>query len=327
MNNDNLVSIIIPVFEVENYLEQCLDSCLAQNHKNIEIIAVNDGSPDGCGDIIDRYAAKDSRVKHLRQENQGIPNARWNGILLSKGEYIMQVDGADFIPDNAVSCLLEEAIEHNCDMVFSDFYRVSENELRVKTLDLTNGLTMSGKDFFNESIRLEIVARLTKRDFFLHYELPKKEVGEDVFTMVQVLNECKSVRYIKCPLYYCRIRKEAMQSSPMTVKNEIEHWTTLIDFLVEKKYPKIVIFHIVLKTLSVFLNYSNDYDNPITAATKGDVDKLIKLALKNYPRLLKDNILDADYCKAIIITYLLRYLPKSVVAIHNYNKLRGKAKI
>lgn len=327
MENNPLVSIIIPIYKVEQYLEQCLDSCLAQTYKNIEIIAVNDGSPDTCGDIINQYAAKDSRVKHLQQENQGAPMARWNGMQMSKGEYIMQVDGDDFIPENAVLCLIEEAIKYDCDMVFSDLYFVTGSELRISTLPVMNGLMMSGHDFFEEPIRLEIVGRVIKRELFLHYELPKEHMGEDVFTMTQIMNNCKKVRYMKCPLYYYRTTDGSAMHTPSTVKNEIEFWVVMLDFINTNNYSKIVKRYSALHSLTIISKYINDYNNTITKSADKEIDKLIRLAIKSYPRMVRDIIMNIDHYKAIIIAYILRYFPKMVSVLHKYNKLRGKSNV
>ena len=91
------ISIIIPVYRVEKYLRACVDSVLAQTYKNLEIILVDDGSPDNCGQICEEYAAKDGRVRVIHQTNQGVAAARNSGLEIATGEYIGFVDSDDYI--------------------------------------------------------------------------------------------------------------------------------------------------------------------------------------------------------------------------------------
>ena len=95
-----MISIVVPVYKSEKTLAGCLDSLLAQTYKDIEVICVIDGSPDSCGEICDRYAAKDDRVKSIKRENGGVSSARNRGIEEAKGEYLMFVDSDDTVePD------------------------------------------------------------------------------------------------------------------------------------------------------------------------------------------------------------------------------------
>ena len=97
MTNQPLLSVIIPVYKVEKYLRQCVDSVINQTYKNLEIILVDDGSPDNCGKICDEYAQKDRRIKVIHQENQGVSAARNLGTKLAQGEYITYVDSDDWL--------------------------------------------------------------------------------------------------------------------------------------------------------------------------------------------------------------------------------------
>lgn len=102
-----MVSIIVPIYAVEQYLEKCIDSLLAQTYKDIEIILVDDGSPDRCGEICDRYAAADKRVVVIHQQNQGVSAARNAGIDAAKGEYVAFVDSDDWVHADYLECLIE----------------------------------------------------------------------------------------------------------------------------------------------------------------------------------------------------------------------------
>lgn len=126
--NQGLVSIIVPVYKAEKYIHQCIDSLLAQTYRNIEVILVDDGSPDHCGKICDEYAAKDYRVKVIHQQNGGVSVARQTGIDHATGEYSIHADPDDWVELNMIEELVAKAVADNADMVICDFYRESKSD-------------------------------------------------------------------------------------------------------------------------------------------------------------------------------------------------------
>ena len=116
-------SIIVPVYNAEQYLQECLDSILAQTLKDIEIIAIDDGSPDNCGKIIDEYAKKDKRLKAIHQKNSGYTTAVNKGIQLAKGEYIGIIESDDWIEPNMYEVLYKNAKENNTDVTKGGFWK------------------------------------------------------------------------------------------------------------------------------------------------------------------------------------------------------------
>lgn len=107
------ISIIVPVYKVEKYLRQCLDSVISQTFQDWEMILIDDGSPDNCGDICDEYALRDKRIRVIHQNNSGLSVARNVGIACSSGKYIFFLDSDDYIPNNSLSDLIEVAQSHN----------------------------------------------------------------------------------------------------------------------------------------------------------------------------------------------------------------------
>lgn len=126
--NQGLVSIIVPVYKAEKYIHQCIDSLLTQTYSNIEVILVDDGSPDNCGKICDEYAAKDYRVKVIHQQNGGVSVARQTGIDHATGEYSIHADPDDWVELNMIEELVAKAVADNADMVICDFYRESKSD-------------------------------------------------------------------------------------------------------------------------------------------------------------------------------------------------------
>lgn len=123
----DLISVIVPVYNAERFLERCLDSILIQTHQNLEIIVVNDGSTDGSANIIDRYAEKDSRIITIHQKNAGVSAARNAGLRAAKGTYIGFVDGDDEILPDMYEVLLNNLLAHNADISHCGFELVKPN--------------------------------------------------------------------------------------------------------------------------------------------------------------------------------------------------------
>ena len=121
-----LISIIIPVYNVEKYLDKCINSVLMQTYKNIEILLINDGSTDSSGQICESYAKKDSRIKVIHKENGGLSDARNVGIEHSTGSYIMFVDSDDYIDCNMASVLYNLLNSTNSDMAICNCTKVDE---------------------------------------------------------------------------------------------------------------------------------------------------------------------------------------------------------
>ncbi len=117
-----MISIIVPIYNVENYLKQCLESICKQTYKQIEIILINDGSTDGCSDICDLYLERDSRIKVIHKRNEGLVRARKTGINFAMGEYIAYVDGDDWIEPNMIERLYNTLIEQDADIAICGRY-------------------------------------------------------------------------------------------------------------------------------------------------------------------------------------------------------------
>lgn len=124
------ISIIVPVYNVEEYLPKCLDSLINQTLKDIEIICINDGSTDSSGEILEKYSKKDSRLKVITQSNQGVSAARNNGVEIAKGEYIGFVDSDDWVDADFYEKLYTTAKQYSADIAAADMVRVKHGKIR-----------------------------------------------------------------------------------------------------------------------------------------------------------------------------------------------------
>ncbi len=129
-----LVSVIVPIYRIERYLGLCIESLINQTYKNLEIILVNDGSPDRCPEICDLYASKDMRIKVVHKVNGGLVSARKAGWKVATGQYAAYVDGDDWVEPSYYEILVETAVNTNADMVCSGFTR----DLFTTTIEQTN---------------------------------------------------------------------------------------------------------------------------------------------------------------------------------------------
>ena len=136
---DPKVSIIVPIYKVEKYLTNCIETLVNQTYKNIEIVLVDDGSPDGCPKMCDEWATKDSRIKVVHKQNGGLMNAWKDGVTVSTGELIAFVDSDDYVELEYVEVLVDTLIKNNADISVCDYYDSCENEKIVRILYLTEG--------------------------------------------------------------------------------------------------------------------------------------------------------------------------------------------
>ena len=123
----DLISIIVPVYKVEKYLDKCVQSIVDQTYQNLEIILVDDGSPDNCGAMCDVWAKKDSRIKVIHKENGGLSDARNAGIKAASGEYIFLLDGDDYILKNAIELMYKGVTENNADIAICNYKKVTSD--------------------------------------------------------------------------------------------------------------------------------------------------------------------------------------------------------
>lgn len=203
-----LVSIIVPVYKVAAYLPRCLESLLAQDHRQLEVIVVNDGSPDECPDIIDAYARRHDVIRAVHQKNGGVGAARNAGIALAQGEYIGFVDSDDFVEPEYVSRMVHKLRKYDADIAICNFSFDFPNGARVPFPLLTPRRRLTGTRAAQYSMDLLTVPtfawnKLYRRELWDGIEFPSMYY-EDVATAARVLERADSVTVTHRALYhYC----------------------------------------------------------------------------------------------------------------------------
>ena len=203
---DPVISVIVPVYKSEKYLEKCLDSLTAQTLHDIEILLVDDGSPDRSGEICDRYAEADNRVRVIHQENQGVSAARNAGIEASRGEYIMFVDSDDWVEADYCRIPYEAAVEHHADQVMFKYVWVEKGRPPEQQKDHEEGIYTRREAFqlIEEGVGTGPTNKLYKKTLFEQIRFPAGRRFEDIIVVPKLVQSSDRIYYLNIPLYYYR---------------------------------------------------------------------------------------------------------------------------
>ncbi|RGP08489.1 glycosyltransferase family 2 protein [Parabacteroides gordonii] len=197
------VSIIIPVYNVDPYLETCLSSCINQTFRDIEIIVVNDGSTDTSSRIIAKYAAVDERIVVVSKKNEGLIYARKSGLDIARGEYVYHLDGDDYIESDAIEILYREIIKNDSDCVIAGFNRIFGDDKQEYYWDKRmNGL--SGQELLTFMIGMglwPIWGKLIRKSLFDEIVYRKIFIGEDLYLNMQIILKVKELVVLDICLY------------------------------------------------------------------------------------------------------------------------------
>ena len=198
------ISIIIPVYNVEKYLERCLDSVLNQSYKNLEIILINDGSTDNSLDICLKYAKKDNRIKLINQNNSGISEVRNKGLEAAKGEYIAFVDSDDVIDKDMFKTLYNNLLKYDSD-ISSCNYKIFHNKINFDKEEYYNKIFTkeeSLKDIISNGVLTNFLwNKLFKKELFNNIKFPKNMIYEDMYVMPKIIEKTTKIVYTNQILY------------------------------------------------------------------------------------------------------------------------------
>lgn len=231
MNENVKVSVIIPVYKVEKYIRDCIDSVICQSHENLEIILVDDGSPDNCPSICDDYGKRDPRIKVIHKNNGGLSSARNAGLREAKGDYVYFLDSDDYIAKHAIELLVNEARQSNSQIVLFDSYVVNENDSGLYTNDfyMRKGEYSNAKRgclmFLDMLDNYEYYTAVPLMFFSTEY-LKKHEIvfvegilhEDELFSFVAFL-KCPQAVHMGVPLYYRRVREDSIMTNRVTHRN------------------------------------------------------------------------------------------------------------
>lgn len=211
------VSVIVPVYRVENYLKKCVDSLLNQTLRDIEIILVDDGSPDDCGKICDEYAQKYSFVKVIHKENEGLSMARNVGIMMAESPYIGFVDSDDYVAADMYEVLYNNLVNADADISICGLHNCY-SEKKVPQFSGDEFLILDNKQALKTALEgfkfsVNAVNKLFKKELFATTKFPKGKLSEDAFTIPQILASASKIVFASEPKYYYVHREKSITTS------------------------------------------------------------------------------------------------------------------
>ena len=238
------ISIIVPVYNVEKYLERCVESLINQTHKNVEIILVDDGSKDNSGKLCDELAQRDSRIVVYHKENGGLSDARNYGIHKSTSDYVGFVDSDDFVDEDMYEILLSNLLKYDSEISFcrlNDVYNDeitkdnTENKPYLMTSEQAIKMVLEAKVF-----SVTAVNKLYKKSLFAQIRFDKGKIAEDAFIMVDLLSRCEKIAATEAKKYYYMHRENSITTQKFTPKflNVIEAYEKNAK-IVSDKYPNL----------------------------------------------------------------------------------------
>lgn len=282
-----MISVIVPVYNVMPYLEQCVGSLLGQTYKELEIIIVDDGSTDGGNEECEQYSSLDSRIKIIHKTNGGLSSARNAGMEHAVGDWIFFVDSDDWLDSDALFQLLQFAVSNNCDIVQCNHYYAYEHRLLYrspskieKVTTVLNNAEAMKQLIINDRIKNFAWGKLYKADLIRHLKFPEGKYFEDSFWQHHVFHKATRIGLIDVPLYYYRQRMDSISGTPSAkFQDLIEGNSQRLEFIGEF-YPGLhSLMEKKLQELSVSFHSTGNKNHKIMNSVKKIVNR-IKTARK-----------------------------------------------
>lgn len=322
---NELISVIVPCYGVEEYLDECINSIVNQTYKNLEIILVNDGSIDKTPQICDEWAKKDSRIKVIHKSNGGLSSARNAGLDIANGEYISFIDSDDFIDNTFIEFLYTSSIENNCDISCCGIYHYFTEKIKeirhFKNVDLLMDRCEAIKKFNTVGyFGVGPCNKLFRRRLFDNIRFPLGKLSEDWFIVYKLIHESNNVYYNSQPKYYYRQRIGSITRNVRINYDCEEASRECLEFCIEN-YPEAVTSAIQSYVLACIGIYNT------VLCSKNDKDKLnlYKNKIIKYKKEISLEGLDRFRKIQIRIFYISTKLYNAVFKGYNlFRKVRYK---
>lgn len=311
----DLISIIVPVYNVEDYLPECIESIINQTYKNIEIILVDDGSTDRSGIICDYYAKKDQRIIVIHKKNTGVANSRNIGIDIAKGDYIFFVDSDDMLDITVIDQMLKISYDYGADMVCAECFPIDEDGNIISCDGLQEKIYIMDS---NEAMRYYAQRdwapwnRLMKMSLHKNIKFPNYRIHEDEAIKFKLLDKCNTIAHLNKRTYYYRQREGSITDMPNGDLTRVDVFCSRIENLkwLEENHPDIGVLFIknvcdaALYVLNIFIQNKRLY------GFENIMDEIIKFSKKYFLKILVNK-----YCG---LSYKLRF---TLINLSNWNDL------
>ena len=296
-----MISVIVPVYNVEEYLEECLDSIQCQTYSNIEVILVNDGSTDHSQEICERYCKQDPRFRLINQANKGLSGARNRGMTESKGEFITFVDSDDVLKDDMLEQLLKHMTSEEMEDIVECWYTNDKKEIEipspenVKIIFQGNAKEALVSLCEDNIVRLNAVAKLFRREVILNFPFLEGLFYEDVYGGMGILKHVHKIVKIDYTGYYYRVRSGSIMNREFNLKNldlfticdKVEQlYEGNADLLpyVQRRLFHLVLMHVVDYRIFEGNPYQEKYVEYLNRYAKNSRKSLLMRAYRLFPK-------------------------------------------
>lgn len=306
------ISVIVPVYNVEAYLEKCVESILKQTYTNLEILLVNDGSTDTSGELCDQLAQRDQRIRVIHKENGGLSDARNRGIEEASSDLIGFIDSDDYIDEDMYETLYRQMLEFNADLSmcghYDVYHQIPEKQVAaIQTWELTPQeaikMVMEAK-----ILSVTAVNKLYKKELFENLRFEIGKIAEDAFIMIALIHHCRKVVATNEKKYYYVHRENSITTQKFSLKflNVIEAYEQNAN-IIRENYPELA------DVATMRLNWAYFYvlDRLLVDADFKDKvleDRLIAYLKKN----TKNILLDSRFTRARKVSFLALCLSRKL---------------
>ena len=301
-NKNKIVSIVIPVYNVEEYIEKCIISVLNQTYKNIEIIIVNDGSIDKSEEKIQKFVKEDKRIKYIIKENGGLSSARNKGIETATGDYICFIDSDDWVAGNYIECLLSRIEQDKSDISICNIkYVYQDNFEKIPGYHIDVNETINNKTalqylFKGKKYQNHAVNKLYKLNLFKdnNIKFPESRIYEDAFTMYKLLYKAKKISLCNEYLYFYLKTREGSILNTKFNKKRLDLLDAMVeiskeDFIkkmnIQNEFQEFCLTNLCGLFYYIFPNYNlktrKEWKNNIRKIQKHESRKISKGYIKN----------------------------------------------
>ncbi len=220
MEYKDKISIIVPVYKVEEFLDECVQSILHQTYRNFELVLVDDGSPDCCGKMCDAYQKKDSRIKVIHKENGGLSDARNAGLKSVNGEYITFIDSDDMVAEKYLECMYMASKMYGADIVQGEF---TDNRDKIGTNTKKTTVVYTREEALEQLLKMKVVevtawGKLYRRECFTDVEYPKGRINEDNLTTYKNIWKSNKIVCIPDYIYFYRENMSSIMRSSFSAR-------------------------------------------------------------------------------------------------------------
>jgi len=269
-----LISIIVPIYGVENYINQCADSILSQTYDNIEFIFVNDGTKDNSVNILkalieEKYIGLKRNIKIIEKQNEGLPQARKTGLENATGDYIIHVDSDDWIEPNAVEVLAQTAQKTGADFIYFDVYKEygkRRREVIEKEFGFHNKAEFA-KKILNNNAHGYLCSKMVKRSVYVDNNVffPKYGMREDIVVSLQLIYYSQSIVHEPSTLYHYRRNNQNSISRKAVKQRKYESVMNLLDLYEHYEYlkSKSPVYNVKEEILYRACNYALFFDKKL----------------------------------------------------------------